>query len=921
MKKLFLTLTLFVFISSISIYSQVVVSNPVFVTDEGVIEITFDATQGNKGMQGATDCYAHAGLITSNSSGSSDWKYAPTWLDNSSKYKMTSVGTNKWKLTIAPEIRTYYGVTDPNEKVSKLAFVFRNSAGTLVGKDVGNADIFVDVYQKGLHVSFDKPANNSIVTPSTSVDVSATASQPSAMKLYINTVTSTPVASVLNGTQITYNQMFAAGNYLLIAEAVNNGLTVRDTTYICSTAKGARVSESRPANLQEGITYNADGSVTFCIYAPKKEYIYLLGDFNDFRPNNDYLMKYEETGTVFSKKRYFWITLNDLDASKEYAFQYLVDGAIRIGDPYCEKILDPWNDKWINQTYSIYPNLRSYPADKAQEILSTFQINSSKYQWQTTGYQAPAQNKLMIYELHFRDFTNEGSVNAALEKLDYLQTLGINAIELMPIMEFDGNDSWGYNPNYYFAPDKAYGAKTDYQHFIDECHKRGIAVILDVVFNHSWGLSPYCKLWWDATNSRPATDNPYYNPVAPHPYSVGNDFNHTSDLTRNFLKRVLAFWLTEYKVDGFRFDLSKGLTQTSSTEATASNYDQSRIDNIKVYIDAIKAKNPNGYAILEHFCSTSEEDALANYSGTMLWRNMVNPYEQAAMGWNANSDFSGMVGWNRVGYPESHDEERLAYKAFANGQTAVKDTANCMKQLGACAAFAYLNPGPRMMWEFGELGYNTSIDYNGRTGRKPVRWDYLNNPYRKGLYDTYSKILNFRKQYGDLFSNPTSWSWQVATGDWSNGRRIYLTNGSVTAVILGNFTTTGSVTAYPGFGKTGTWYELMSGETLNVNDPNMSITLPAFGLKIYTDQKVMITGMDPVVKDQVSVYPNPVVDVLNITGNEVSAIELNSLNGAVVLKRTATGNSVSISGIPTGMYIGKIQLANGSTQVVKISKQ
>lgn len=88
----------------------------------------------------------------------------------------------------------------------------------------------------------------------------------------------------------------------------------------------------------------------------------------------------------------------------------------------------------------------------------------------------------------FRDFTTEKSVQAAIGKLDYLKELGVNAVEVMPIMEFDGNDSWGYNPNFYFATDKAYGTKTDYQQFVDECHKRGMAVILDIVFNHTWGL-------------------------------------------------------------------------------------------------------------------------------------------------------------------------------------------------------------------------------------------------------------------------------------------------------------------------------------------------------------------------------------------------------------------------------------------------
>lgn len=908
--------TLFFILIPIIGRSQVAVSNPAFVTEDGNIEITFDATQGNKGMVGATDCYAHTGLITSKSSGSSDWKYAPAWLDNSAKYKMTSVGTDKWKLTISPDIRTYYGVTDANEFIYKLAFVFRNSTGTLQGKGVGNADIIVDVYPKGLQVAFDQPANNTIVTPETSVTITARSSQNANLNLYLNTVSSTPLAQVSGGNLISYTKTFTTGNYFLIAEAQNNGTTVRDTTYICSTAKDERSSETRPTELKEGITYNADGSVTFCIYAPKKEYFYLLGDFNDFHPDNNYLMKYQETGNIFAKKRYFWLTLTGLDPNKEYAFQYLADGSIRIGDPYCEKILDPWNDKYISST--VYPNLRQYPTTKAQDVLSTFKINQDKYQWKSTGFHAPVQNNLMIYELNFRDFTDEGTVNAAIQKLDYIQALGVNAIEMMPITEFDGNDSWGYNPNFYFAPDKAYGTKQDYQHFIDECHTRGIAVIQDVVFNHSWGLSPWCKLWWDSTNGRPSTDNPYYNAVAPHPYSVGNDFNHSSILVRSFIKRALSFWLNEYHIDGFRFDLSKGLTQTVSTESTAGNYDAARISYIKEYVDAIKETNPNAYAILEHFCNTDEEDNLASYKNTMLWRNMNWAYQQAAKGLNTG-DFTSMVGTNRVGYPESHDEERLAYALFTGGQSAVRDTANAMKQLAACAAFAYLNPGPRMMWQFGELGYDYSINYNGRTGRKPIRWDYLNNPLRKGLHDTYAKVLNFRNNYADLFANPTTWNWQVTTSDWANGRRIYLTNGSLKAVVIANFTTTGAVTAYPAFGQTGTWYELISGETLNVTDPNMSLSLPAFDLKIYTNS--LISGVTATKTEYAEIYPNPVADNLQIKGKQATEIELYSASGIKVLHNKVENQSVNISVLPAGIYMGRISFDDGTVAQCKVCKK
>ena len=101
----------------------------------------------------------------------------------------------------------------------------------------------------------------------------------------------------------------------------------------------------------------------------------------------------------------------------------------------------------------------------------------------------------------------------------------------MPIQEFDGNNSCGYNPNHYFAVDKAYGSANSLRKLIDECHKRGIAVILDVVFNHATGISPFAALYWDNLHNCPASNNPWMNTVAPHPYSVFSDFNHNYTFT------------------------------------------------------------------------------------------------------------------------------------------------------------------------------------------------------------------------------------------------------------------------------------------------------------------------------------------------------------------------------------------------------
>jgi hypothetical protein len=353
------------------------------------------------------------------------------------------------------------------------------------------------------------------------------------------------------------------------------------------------------------------------------------------------------------------------------------------------------------------------------------------------------------------------------------------------------------------------------------------------------------------------------------------------------------------------------------------NYDASRIGYIQEYADVIKSVNPNGYVILEHFADSNEEDALAAYKNTMLWRNMASSYQQTAMGWSTNSDLSGMVGTNRVGYAESHDEERLAYKAITYGQTALRDTTAAMQQLSVIAPFIFLNPGPRMMWQFGELGYSYSINYNGgNTNPKPVRWDYLNIPSRLALHDVYSKVMNFRNQYSDLFANPSSWNWQVSTSDWDNGRRIFLTNGSMNVIILGNFTGTGAIITYPNFPKTGTWYELLTGNQLNVTNTTIPLTLSQGELRIYTDRQVNLpNGISvPTFDADCTIYPTVTNQFVTVSSSSaVNAVKVYNLQGSLLKSFNAKTN-IDLSNFINGMYLLEVQ-TNKGLSVHKIIKE
>jgi 1,4-alpha-glucan branching enzyme len=188
---------------------------------------------------------------------------------------------------------------------------------------------------------------------------------------------------------------------------------------------------------------------------------------------------------------------------------------------------------------STYPNLKAYPTGKTSGIVSLLQTAKPVFNWQTTNFTRPDKRNLVIYELLIRDFVATQNFQTVKDTLSYLKRLGVNAIEIMPFNEFEGNDSWGYNPSFYFAPDKAYGTETAVRQFVDECHRQGIAVIMDMVLNHSFGSSPMVQLYWDAANNQPAANSPWFNQVATHPFNVGYDFNHEAQATKDFVDRVV----------------------------------------------------------------------------------------------------------------------------------------------------------------------------------------------------------------------------------------------------------------------------------------------------------------------------------------------------------------------------------------------
>ena len=761
------------------------------------------------------DVYAHTGVLTDKSASSSNWRYTKAgWTENKPECKLTRHNNNLWTLTIKGGPRAYYNVP-ATEKIEALAFVFRSADGKKEVKDNGS-DIFLETVEEGLGVYITSPKEGTFLTVGTECVVTVTSQKATEISL----LRDGKEVVVSNESSLEYKFIPTTAEDITFTAVATNGVEfVEDTLHI--SILGATVDEPRPAGVKNGVNISGD-EVTFVLYAPGKESVILLGDFNNYTASNEYMMKRDGS--------YFWITVCGLEEGVEYGYQYFVDKSIKIGDPYATKILDPWNDKYI--TSATYPDLKPYPAQYTTDIVSVFELNPVEYVWQVEDFARPAENSLAIYELLIRDFTEQRTINAVTEKLDYLETLGINAIELMPIQEFDGNDSWGYNPCFYFAADKAYGTEEDYKRFIDECHKRDIAVIVDVVFNHATGLFPYAKMWWDGGKNKTASNNPFFNVDAPHDFSVYHDFKHLYNGTKEYFNDVLKYWLEEYKVDGFRFDLTKGFVQNPSNKA-ASGYSSERIGILTGYANTIRSVEPDAYIIFEHFCDQSEESKLYNDAGALCWNNnAMGGYMESVMGWTGGnkSSFADFKK-GRVNNIETHDEERVAYKAITWGDSYVKTNwPNISKRLQAVYAFHFLTPYPKMMWQFGELGYDVSINANDkgvvgtgdeyRTHRKPVRWNYLNNPDRKAIYDALSKIISWRTDNEDYYGqdNISVHTWLV--GDSNMGGKILVMDK---VIVVANFTNAQTTTTV-NVPSTGEWTNLITGEKVQLGSSH-SVTL------------------------------------------------------------------------------------------------
>lgn len=874
--------TIFCFVVCLlpSAFSQVVYTVPEFPSQLDDVTIYFDATQGNAGLANFTEVvYAHTGVITSNSTNDSDWKFVQGEWGTSNAPVMTRVNPNLYSLEM--NINDFYSIPT-GQVVEQLAFVFRSQDGSESGRDTDGSDIYTQVYEpnQGLIANLISPAQEgSIIFDDEIINLRLNVNQVVDLKVFDNGILVHEENTDALDIELTD---LSLGEHAISVDLDDGTEQLTVTTSVFVLERNNELMDP-PATFEDGVNYYTPETYVFQLTAPHKDHAFFLCPANEYKVDLDYRMN------LASDDITFWIELpiSDFDNEKN-SYQYLIDGSITIADPYSEVILDPNNDQWISD--EVMNSLPEYPTDMTTGTVTVFDPTDEEYPWTSSMLSKPAKTDLVIYEILMRDFLEDHSYSSLLDTLDYLQRLGVNAIELMPVNEFEGNQSWGYNPSFHMALDKYYGTRDQFKSVIDAAHQRGIAVILDVVYNHVFSQSPLAQMFWDAQNFRPASDNPWLNVEAKHPFNVGYDVNHQSFLSKQWVKRVTQFWIEEYRIDGFRFDLSKGFTQFDSGNNSdlMSQYDASRIAILKEYADHIWSIDSDNYVILEHFGGNVEEEELSDY-GMMLWGNGQHQYAEAAMGYSSDLDWISYQkrGWSDphvVGYAESHDEERMLYKLLQFGNDGpghnTQEPEIAYDRAEAANAIFFSIPGPKMMWQFQELGYDYSINYcvnggnneNCRLDPKPVRWDYAEVEGRRQIYAVISALTHLKSTY------PTFATTDYQFLDQAYFKRIKLNHPEMNAVTIANFRVE-SEDVDPSFQSTGTWYEYFTGDSLMVTDINQSLTLAPGEYRIYTDKQItppesFYVGTADIAIESIDLYPNPIgiEDKLSFIHSDIGVI-------------------------------------------------
>ena len=384
------------------------------------------------------------------------------------------------------------------------------------------------------------------------------------------------------------------------------------------------------------------------------------------------------------------------------------------------------------------------------------------FQWTDQDFKVPPVDELIVYELQVEEF--DASFDGVIQRLDYLMGLGVNALELLPITAMSEVFDWGYVPLHFLAPEEHWGKVIDLKRMVDACHQKGIAVILDVVYQHADPDFAYNRIYKDSGEMGPMGSFPdgWFGPQITYP---GFPF------TQEYFRMVNQYWLEEYHIDGFRYDYVPGFYDGPTGQGYANlvyqTYQDSRVFSrfhdpqgfSRIIQCAEDLYDPPGI-MRQTYSNTAWQDSLLGKVRDMAkyqyvdqdFLNILNPY---ATGYPASRDFDGIQApVAPFQYLNSHDHEHLITSFGTKpgiggpGDLLFGDRANTAR-LQPYAIALYTCQGVPMLWQGEELAENYTLPGGGNariSTSRPLHWEYFYDQYGQELIRLYRILARLRHQ-------------------------------------------------------------------------------------------------------------------------------------------------------------------------------
>ncbi|MBN1426052.1 T9SS type A sorting domain-containing protein [Candidatus Fermentibacteria bacterium] len=586
------------------------------------------------------------------------------------------------------------------------------------------------------------------------------------------------------------------------------------------------ISRAAPAGITDGVTV-VGAVASFALYAPAKDYVALKGSFNREYPNGELMYLSGDT---------LWWAAKRLSPG-DYLYQYNIEGIKCIADPWSRDVT------WVS------PGTES-ESGSYEHAKTRFSVGASPFPWTDGGFVRPSVEEIVVYELHVGDFAGlpDGGIGVyadVMAKLaeGYFDSLGIHAVELMPVDEFEGANSWGYNPSFYGAPETTYGTPEQLKALVNEFHAHGIAVLVDVVFNHMWGSAPLFQLYqplgdWNYQNHDYA-NCPYFHDQASQ---WGYKLQHWQEVggrryrTWKYVTDALRTWVQDYHIDGFRYDASWGV-----------GWDGYNANGMSFYTWYMRELDPGLIQIVEEDnasrVNSTEADAGWNFSYFHAMKANLQQINDSGHTWGNMIALANELSYSSQGfqecygplnYVESHDETRIIYEAMTY-QGMDYPTALKKSRLGA--AVLLTGTGTPMIYHGQEFAQNaTSRNPDGGIIPQPLQWQNLSTPSGYALFQHYRRLIWLRATH-EIIRSP---SFQVTSRSNTTKHIVFWRGDAGTEqqiVVAANFDTADHLIGieFPG---SGTWYEFTEDDSLEVQGGYSPVyNLPASTARIFVNAR------------------------------------------------------------------------------------